>query len=903
MLFPLTPSWVVVALSLYVSTSLAYVPLSSINRNSSGRYVPHEYIVEMDSVSGLAGKRAYTGRTVHDEVYHHMRKRGILFDVNNEFDTPEILVGASVKIESADDITRVTEIPGVKAVRPVLSIPRPQIFGAYTVNDPKDPRLPPNPLSTHLMTGVDKLHAQGILGEGIKIGIIDTGIDYKHPALGGAMGPGHKVIGGYDFCGDAYTGKNTAVPDNDPLDTCAGHGTHVAGIIGADPGNPFGISGAAYKASIAAYRIFGCKGSTSDDLIVQSLIRGYNDGMDILTLSLGGVDGWTEGTGSVVASRIAEQGRVVTIAAGNDGAQGSWYTSSPGNGLSVMSIGSIDNVVIPVQNVTVIGVDHMPIPYLQALPFNVTGDLPVYATSNDTVVKNDACDPLPATTPDLSGYVVVVHRGTCPFTQKLANAAKKGAKTFLIYNSDDGEFAGIEVGNYTAALISAQDGKFLVNQFAAGVPIKLNFPAVGGAHNLDDPKGGLVSAFSSYGPTYDMFFKPAFSAPGGNILSTVPVSKGSYAVQSGTSMATPFAAGAAALILQAKGKSKDLSRSLRDLFQTTAVAVSSAKPEGSLFQTVSQQGAGLMQVDRALNTKTFISPGQLMLNDTAHFEAYHTITVKNTGSESVTYSVSHVAAGTAQSMQAGSIFASTGPVELTNASARVTIIPTSLTVSPGSERRVSVYFEPPQGVDESRLPVFSGFIKIESPAETLKVTYLGASGNLKKRVVLDNTDTFFGPGASLPLMLDFLGLQVQDDAQQVNYSMTGINIPSIVYRLAFGTPEVRIDLCDKNVNLKPTIVKRSWLSWLWGDDTTDVNTIGPLQETNYVPRNSAEPEQEKNGYNTFVFNGTFANKTRVENGEYRILLRALKVTGNSKNSSDYESWLSPIFGVNYTGPF
>lgn len=77
-------------------------------------------------------------------------------------------------------------------------------------------------------------------------------------------------------------------------------------------------------------------------VIAQSLIRGYNEGMDILTLSLGGVDGWTIGTGSVVASRIAEQGRVVTIAAGNDGSDGAWYTSSPGNGISAISIGSVD---------------------------------------------------------------------------------------------------------------------------------------------------------------------------------------------------------------------------------------------------------------------------------------------------------------------------------------------------------------------------------------------------------------------------------------------------------------------------------------------------------------------------------------------------------------------------------
>lgn len=59
--------------------------------------------------------------------------------------------------------------------------------------------------------------------------------------------------------------------------------------------------------------------------------------MDILTLSLGGADGWTESTTSVVASRLADRGKIVTIAAGNDGSVGSWYTSAPGNGIGVIS--------------------------------------------------------------------------------------------------------------------------------------------------------------------------------------------------------------------------------------------------------------------------------------------------------------------------------------------------------------------------------------------------------------------------------------------------------------------------------------------------------------------------------------------------------------------------------------
>ena len=109
------------------------------------------------------------------------------------------------------------------------------------------------------------------------------------------------------------------------------------GIIGANPGNQFNISGVAYDSSLSAYRVFGCTGTVTDDskspafivsrpylstffclVIVEALLRGVADGQDILTLSLGGPDGWTESSSSVVASRIAASGKVVTIAAGND---------------------------------------------------------------------------------------------------------------------------------------------------------------------------------------------------------------------------------------------------------------------------------------------------------------------------------------------------------------------------------------------------------------------------------------------------------------------------------------------------------------------------------------------------------------------------------------------------------
>jgi len=127
-----------------------------------------------------------------------------------------------------------------------------------------------------------------------------------------------------------------------------------------------------------------------------------------------------------------------------------------------------------------------------------------------------------------------------------------------------------------------------------------------------------MSAFSSYGPSFDFGFKPSFAAPGRNIMSTYPVELGSFAVLSGTSMSTPFAAGAAALLLSAKGKTLSTAKGARTLFQTTSIMIPAAKNDTG-FETLSQAGAGLINVYNAIHATTIVSPGELILNDTAHF--------------------------------------------------------------------------------------------------------------------------------------------------------------------------------------------------------------------------------------------------------------------------------------------
>lgn len=150
-------------------------------------------------------------------------------------------------------------------------------------------------LSIHGMTGVDRLRKEGYTGTGIKVAIVDTGIDYLHPDLGGCFGPGCKVGFGYDLVGDDYTGDNEPVPDNDPYDNCSGHGSHVGGIIAASANEQDYFTGVAPNVTLGAYRVMGCDGGVTNDVLLQAFMMAFESGADIITSSLGGGGGWSEG--------------------------------------------------------------------------------------------------------------------------------------------------------------------------------------------------------------------------------------------------------------------------------------------------------------------------------------------------------------------------------------------------------------------------------------------------------------------------------------------------------------------------------------------------------------------------------------------------------------------------------
>jgi len=348
--------------------------------------------------------------------------------------------------------------------------------------------------SSHNSTGVNKLHDQGIYGKGVIVGVVDTGIAYRHPALGGGFGPGFKVAAGYDFYGNGNGPPR--VPDNDPDDQ-QGHGTHVAGIIA---GKNSYWTGVAPEATLYAYKVFDQAAGTDTATLIDSFLKAYSDGVDIISASIGGTNGWANNAWAEVASRLVEEGVVVVISAGNSGAAGPVYGSSGSSGKNVLAVASVETEVFPASpfratfkldgksNTTTLGY----LPSTDYFPPTVK-DWPIVALNLDTTAAADGCTPYSAGTPRLDGKVALVRRGTCSFTIKQQNLAAIGAKYILIYNTPTGALVTPSTTDFNSliALITAKAGEAIVNTIKAGGNVTADFSVnpeqvVG----LDYPAGG-----------------------------------------------------------------------------------------------------------------------------------------------------------------------------------------------------------------------------------------------------------------------------------------------------------------------------------------------------------------------------------------------------------------------------
>nr|CEG04950.1 unnamed protein product [Fusarium clavum] len=815
----------------------------------------------------------------------------------------KLFKGASIQfndLDNAEDISaKMASMPGIKRKWPVqrFSLPKPTVhwtgtpgmeYTAVRKRGFEERDLSNDTYTPHMMTQIDKLRDEGVTGKGLKVALVDSGVDYKHPALGGCFGPKCLVSFGKDLVGDDYDGSNEAKPDNDPMD-CAGHGTHVAGILAAQK-NSMGFTGAAPGIELGAYRAFGCNGESENDILIAAFNQAYEDGADIISASIGGPSGWSEEPWAVAVSRIVENGVPCLLAAGNSGDSGLFYASTAGNGKRVSAVGSFDNTktlsLLNASSYTIDGGSEHEFGHQTGKP-SAWKDvkLPLWALNYDTSVHDDGCDEFPKNTPDLSKYIVLLRRGSCTFDKKASNAAKVGAKYIMFYSNKE-ELSPFDVsdikGIKAASIVSPQQGKAWIQDLKNKKKIVLSMSDGSDGdvileQNRNNATGGAVSAFTSWGPTWEMDVKPQFGAPGGMILSTYPRSMGSYAVLSGTSMASPLVAGIVALIAEVRGTTDPAI--LENVLSATAnpQVFNDGKAFYDFLAPVPQQGGGLLQAHDAAYAKILLSRSSLSFNDTDNFPDSLNFTVKNTGKKSIDLQISHVPAVTMFTLVENTIYPNSFPNDFAQEQASMKFSESKVTVDAGESVVIEVLATPPKGLNNTRLPVWSGYVSINGTDGTsLSLPYQGLSGSLHGSKVMGPEDNWISNSTDTNLFPVPANTTWTLPKQGTANNKTD-SLPALTFFLALGTAKLHAEIIPVTTE-KPS-----------GDKKARV--IG--EPAGFPLLWNAM------GANPMAFTGELDDGTFAPAGQYVVKYRALRIFGDEKKKDDWDEAFSPVFSIKY----
>ncbi len=435
--------------------------------------------------------------------------------------------------------------------------------------------------------GTEIPRLNGITGEGIKIAVIDTGVDFNHPDLLG-WGPEGKVIGGYNF-----------IQEGEPPMDNNGHGTQVAGVIAADGQ----VKGVAPKAKILAYKVSEDGDAVSSDLIIKAIEKAIEDKADIINISLGVNKTNTQIDGAV--TQALEKEIFVVTAAGNDG-PGLGTIGSPGKNFGAVTVGATYNNLTS-SLVATLEVNEKPFTVIPMVgstnldePIEASITVGGYGKENDLIGIN------------VTDSILLVERGSdvegelLYFSIKEANSANAGAKALVVYNNEPGIFLGelthelVEPGYQPRIPVVSIDRE-------EGLEIKEmikedNFASL---HLFFNPD--FVAHFSSRGPVSPFYIKPDIVAPGAYINTTQ--NNGGYNFTSGTSYAAPHVSGAAALLIQ---KNPGIHHhEIKSLLLTTVEPVSDAN--GQEF-SLNDAGTGRLNIARAIDATLVIQPPHFVLN-------------------------------------------------------------------------------------------------------------------------------------------------------------------------------------------------------------------------------------------------------------------------------------------------
>ena len=549
------------------------------------------------------------------------------------FLAPSDLSDQISKIEGVSKVIENTNFdrPKVTSIEKQLSDVATSVVSAESLNDH----------NTTTFIGADVLHKAGINGQNMRVGIIDTGIDYTHSMLGGPgkkeiydaidpktanqYFPNEKVVGGADFVGSDYSAgdpdieKNIPKRDANPIDE-AGHGSHVSGTVAGIGDGVKTYSGVAPEAKLYALKVFGKEGSTSDVAVIQALEYAADpseqadptDHLDVVNLSLGGGYGKPKILYTEAIKNLTRGGTVVVASAGNSG-DNPYIVGAPSTADEAISVAAaIDDMP---QNIKIPAVD-LKIGDKEQLLEAIEGTIGTPADASKVegtlvYIGNGATPVSEEVQAQVKGKIALIDRGGIPFVAKLEVAVKLGAIGVVVANNQDGnpiQMGGEGKFDIPAIMVTNTVGAQIKEALKNNVAVDFNFSP--GKMISRDDLIDTITDFSSRGPrSIDSLIKPEITGPGSNVISA-KMGSGSEPVQfSGTSMSGPHITGVMTLLKQA--------------FPTLTVAQLKAKVlnnskilmKNGAHVPVSLQGAGRVEVNRAFKSQVLAMPATLSLGE------------------------------------------------------------------------------------------------------------------------------------------------------------------------------------------------------------------------------------------------------------------------------------------------
>ncbi|MFC3039709.1 S8 family serine peptidase [Virgibacillus xinjiangensis] len=831
-----------------------------------------------------------------------MRAKGLKAKFEQEFSA--VVNGFSANVKQGD-IQEIEEIPEVKAV--------------HMVNTYERPIAEPDMISSkEIIEAQAAWRDFGHQGEGMVVGIIDTGIDPSHRDMVLSDGKTAELTEEFvqetveeeELPGKYYTEKvpygYNYMDGNDKIrevhSEASYHGMHVAGTVGANGDEDSGgIKGVAPEAQLLALKVFGNDPefqSTYGDIYIKAIDDAIKLGADVVNMSLGSPSGFVseESPEQQAVSRAVDNGVLMSISAGNSAMFGDGffypYASNPDYGVSgspglaedSLQVASYENVWMEVD----------------ALEYSIDGSeeraafLSASSTHPDDVeeksfalVEAGLGSPEDFEGKDLTGSYALIQRGELAFTEKALNAQAAGAAGVIIYNNEDGIVNMATDPEITIPQLFMQksDGDALAESLQNGEEVSITF--TGEKTSIVNPEAGQMSAFTSWGLTPNLDFKPEITAPGGQIYSTL--NDNEYGLMSGTSMAAPHVSGGGALVLERVDEDfgydgADRVNLAKNLMMNTSEPVD--------FQgapvSPRRQGAGIMQLHAALSTPVMVTEpetneAKVALKEVTENEVSFELQAENFSDEAVEYEV-EANAQTDAPVDGGGFMISApndiGAYELENAA---TVNKDSITVPAGGSANFTVTIDVSEW-DESIRQYFTngywleGFVTLTDPSDNhpqLTVPYAGFKGEWDAAPIFDtplwDPMSYYGmTGVVTHLGEDSFGVlgagEETVDPETIAFSPDGNGVKDdagLAITLLRNAAELNVRVVDEDGNIVEHIAEEEFLAkdyydsglathykastdWMW-----DGNIDGkPAPEGQYyleaeavIDYDGAEPQQ------------------------------------------------------------